>query len=125
MCEHTYSVNRPSTFLFIYKALSHLLTSGVSQRPHELEGQRKHTLFYKGGNRFRKNWSRHIVSISFHRWDLNISESPVHATKDTPYFLFEFFSRPRQLLPLFIKKWRHSFTDPFNYHAFIKYLIQI
>ena len=41
-----------------------------------------------------------------------------------PIFSFEFFSRPRQLLPLFIKKWRHSFIDPFNYHAFIKYLTE-
>ena len=62
MCEHTYSVNRPSTFLFIYKALSHLLTSGVSQRPHELEGQRKHTLFYKGGNRLDLPWVKAHVS---------------------------------------------------------------
>lgn len=74
--------------------------------------------------RLRENWPRHTLPISS-RVGIWTHLSP----QSMPLLIHHIFSwsfsfPPRQLFSLFTKQWSHSFIDPFNYQAFMEYLVQ-
>lgn len=74
--------------------------------------------------RLRENWPRHTLPISS-----RVGTWTHLSPQSMPLLIHHIFSwsfsfPPRQLFSLFIKQWSHSFIDPFNYQAFMEYLVQ-